>query len=48
MQQHANELGAGMVEQIILVGHNGKAFDIPFLLHQLGVHGIQQRFIDDG
>jgi Exonuclease len=47
MQQHTNEFGAGMVEQIILVGHNGKGSDIPFLIHQLGVHGIQQRFLED-
>jgi DNA polymerase III epsilon subunit-like protein len=48
IQQHANELGAGMVDHIILVGHNGKALDIPFFIHQLGVHGIERRFIEDG
>jgi DNA polymerase III alpha subunit (gram-positive type) len=47
IQQHANEF-AGMVEHIILVGHNGKVFDIPFFIHQLGVHGIERRLIEDG
>jgi DNA polymerase III epsilon subunit-like protein len=47
IQQHADEF-AGMVEHIILVGHNGKVFDIPFFIHQLGVHGIEQRLIEDG
>jgi DNA polymerase III alpha subunit (gram-positive type) len=47
IQQHAYEC-AGMVEHIILVGHNGKVFDIPFFIHQLGVHGIEQRLIEDG
>jgi hypothetical protein len=37
-----------MVKQIILVSHNGKVFDIPFFIHQLGVHGIEQRLIEDG
>jgi DNA polymerase III epsilon subunit-like protein len=46
IQEHANELG-GMVEHIILVGHNGKVFDIPFFIHQMGVHRIEQRLIED-
>jgi hypothetical protein len=37
-----------MVNHIILVGHNGKVFNIPFFIHQLGVHGIERRLIDDG
>jgi DNA polymerase III alpha subunit (gram-positive type) len=47
-KQHADEPGDRIVEHIILVGHNGKGFDIPFLIHQLGVHGVQQRLIEDG
>jgi hypothetical protein len=34
IQQHADELGVGMVDHIILVGHNGKVFDIPLFIHQ--------------
>jgi hypothetical protein len=49
IQQHANEeSGEGMVDHIVLVGHNGKGFNIPLLIHQLGVHGIEQRFLQDG
>jgi DNA polymerase III alpha subunit (gram-positive type) len=47
IQQHTNEF-AGMVKHIILVGHSGKMFDIPIFIHQLGVHGIEQRLIEDG
>jgi DNA polymerase III alpha subunit (gram-positive type) len=47
IQQHANEFG-GMVKHIILVSHNGKVFDIPFFIHQMDVHGIEQRLIEDG
>jgi hypothetical protein len=47
IQQHSDEF-AGMVEHIILVGHNGKVFNIPFFIHQLGVHGIERRLIEDG
>jgi hypothetical protein len=36
------------VENIILVGHNGKVFDIPFLFHQLSEHGIADRLFQDG
>jgi DNA polymerase III alpha subunit (gram-positive type) len=46
IQQHANELGVGMVDHIILVSHNGKVLDIPLFIHQLHVHGIEQRLID--
>jgi DNA polymerase III epsilon subunit-like protein len=28
------------ISEIILVGHNAKVFDIPWLMHQLTVHGI--------
>ena len=37
----------GNVEQIILVGHNAKGFDIPFLVHQLNVHGMSGRLFED-
>jgi DNA polymerase III alpha subunit (gram-positive type) len=48
IQQHADEFGAGMVDHIILVGHNRRVFDIFFFIYQLGVHGIEQRLIEDG
>jgi DNA polymerase III epsilon subunit-like protein len=37
----------GNVQQIILVGHNAKGFDIPFLVHQLNVHGMSGRLFED-
>jgi hypothetical protein len=55
IQQHANEDGEGIVDHIILIGHYGKELDVPFLIYQLafliyqlGVHGIDQTFIQDG
>jgi ATP-dependent DNA helicase DinG len=30
------------------VGHNGKVFNIPFLIHQLSEHGIADRLFQDG
>jgi DNA polymerase III alpha subunit (gram-positive type) len=36
------------VENIILVGHNGKVFDVPFLLHQMCEHGVAAKFFQDG
>jgi DNA polymerase III epsilon subunit-like protein len=47
MQQHADE-HQGHIDHIILVGHNGKVFDIPFLVQQLSVHGMAERFFRDG
>jgi DNA polymerase III epsilon subunit-like protein len=47
MQQHADEHD-GPIDHIILVGHNGKVFDIPFLVQQLSVHGMAERFFQDG
>jgi hypothetical protein len=51
-QQHANKYEdneeAPPVEKCILVGHNGKVFDIPFLIHQLSEHGIADRLFQDG
>jgi DNA polymerase III epsilon subunit-like protein len=42
MQQHADKYEDNKevppAENIILVGHNGKVFDIPFLIHQLSGH----------
>ena len=37
----------GNVEQIILVGQYAKGFDIPFLVHQLNVHGMSGRLFED-
>jgi hypothetical protein len=52
MQQHAgkydDDKDAPPVENIILLRHNGKVFDIPFLIHQLSEHGIADRLIQDG
>jgi DNA polymerase III epsilon subunit-like protein len=52
MQQHAKKYEDNKevppVENIILVGPNGKVFDIPFLIHQLSEHGIADRLFQDG
>jgi DNA polymerase III epsilon subunit-like protein len=52
MLQHANKYednqGVPPVENIILVGHDGKVFDVPFLLHQMCEHGIAAKFFQDG
>jgi DNA polymerase III epsilon subunit-like protein len=52
MQQHANKYEDNKevppVENIILVGHNRKVFDTPFLIHQLSEHGIADRLFQDG
>lgn len=45
IKQIADEKGG--VSQIILVGHNAKVFDIPWLLHQLTVHGMLTQLFDD-
>jgi DNA polymerase III alpha subunit (gram-positive type) len=37
----------GNVEQIILIGHNAKGSDIPFLVHQLNVHRMSGRLFED-
>jgi DNA polymerase III epsilon subunit-like protein len=48
IQQHADECDDDCpIDHIILVGHNAKVFDIPFLLHQMCEHGISKRFFDD-
>jgi DNA polymerase III epsilon subunit-like protein len=52
MQQHANKYEDNKevppAENIILVGHNKKVFNIPFLIHQLSEHGIADRLFQDG
>jgi DNA polymerase III epsilon subunit-like protein len=45
IKQIANEKGG--VSEIILVGHNAKVFDIPWLLHQLTVHEMLTQLFDD-
>jgi uncharacterized protein YprB with RNaseH-like and TPR domain len=35
------------IEHIILVAHNGKVFDIPFLMQQLSVNGMLDAFLQD-
>jgi DNA polymerase III epsilon subunit-like protein len=37
----------GGVSEIILVGHNAKVFDIPWLLHQLTVNGMLTQLFND-
>jgi hypothetical protein len=51
MQEHADEYednDSAPASHIILVGHNGKVFDIPFLIHQMCEHTIADRFFQDG
>jgi Exonuclease len=51
MRRHADEYSVGHdnvpVEHIILVAHNGKVFDIPFLIQQLSVNGMVDTFLQD-
>jgi DNA polymerase III alpha subunit (gram-positive type) len=48
MQQHADEYGGGgSVDHILLVGHNARVFDIPFLMQQLHVHNIHETLLTD-
>jgi hypothetical protein len=51
MRRHANEYSAGhknvKVQHIIFVAHNGKVFDIPFLIQQLSVNGMVDTFLQD-
>jgi DNA polymerase III epsilon subunit-like protein len=44
MQQHADELN---VDNILLVGHNGRVFDIPFFLHQVFSHNMHEQLFGD-
>ena len=46
MQQHADESNYP-VDHIILVGHNGKVFDIPFLFNQFRIHKLDELFFGD-
>jgi hypothetical protein len=52
MQQHADgyedNYNGAPVDQIILVGHNRKVFDLPFLIHQMCEHRIADRVFQDG
>jgi DNA polymerase III alpha subunit (gram-positive type) len=49
MLQHADELDDNVpIGHIILVAHNAKVFDVPFLLHQMCEHGIAVSFFQDG
>ena len=47
MRQHADEYSLAQVEHVILVAHNGKAFDFPFFLQQLSVHQMLDHFLQD-
>ena len=46
MQQHADKSN-DPVDHIILVGHNGKVFDIPFLFNQFRIHKLDELFFGD-
>jgi DNA polymerase III alpha subunit (gram-positive type) len=46
IKEHADEQGG--ISEIILVGHNAKVFDIPWLMHQLSVHGIISILLGNG
>lgn len=35
------------IDHIILVGHNGKVFDIPFFINQLCIHDMDELFLGD-
>ena len=50
MQRRANKYSVedGIeIDHIMLVAHNGKAFDIPFFIQQLTCHKMVGRFLDD-
>ena len=50
MQQRADKYSAEdgiKIDHIMLVTHNGKAFDIPFFIQQLTCHEMVGRFLDD-
>jgi DNA polymerase III epsilon subunit-like protein len=46
IQQHADESN-DPVNHIILVGHNGKVFNIPFLFNQFRIHKLDELFFGD-
>lgn len=46
MQQNADEYD-GPIDHVILVGHNGKVFDIPFFIQQLRCNQMVERFFED-
>ena len=46
IKEQADEQGG--ISEIILVRHNAKVFDIPWLMHQLTVHGIINFLLGDG
>jgi DNA polymerase III epsilon subunit-like protein len=46
MQQHADDHDTS-INHIVLVGHNGKVFDIPFFVQQLHIHKIDGVFFSD-
>jgi DNA polymerase III alpha subunit (gram-positive type) len=49
MLQHSDEFDDNVpIDHIILVGHNTKVFDVPFLLHQMCEQGIAASFFQDG
>jgi DNA polymerase III alpha subunit (gram-positive type) len=51
MRQHADKYWVGHnnvpAKHIIIVAHNGKVFDIPFLIQQLSVNGMVDIFLHD-
>jgi DNA polymerase III epsilon subunit-like protein len=49
MLQHANEFHEDVpIDHIILVRHNAKVFNVPFLLHHMCEHGIAANFFQAG
>jgi hypothetical protein len=46
IKEQADEQGG--ISEIILVGHNAKVFHIPWLMHQLTVHGIINILLGNG
>jgi len=46
MQHHAN-YSDGQIDHILLVGHNGRSFDIPFWIEQLRNHNLEGEFFGD-
>jgi DNA polymerase III alpha subunit (gram-positive type) len=49
MLQHIDEFDDNVpINHIILVRHNAKVFNVPFLLHQMCEHGIAASFFQNG
>ncbi len=47
MQQYADDYDGCSINHIVLVGHNGEVFDIPFFIQHLCIHKVDGMFFGD-